>query len=230
MRHHAEIDDTAELGRMYGMKKILIVEDHAIVRHGLIRTIQDVLEQQIKFDEAADGQQAIRMVDDHIYDLVLLDISLPDQSGLNMLKLLHKQKPKLPIIMLSSHPEEQYAVRTLKAGAAGYVNKGSAASILKEAIEKVFTGRRYISATQAELLADAVYDNQENRLFHESLSDREYELACMMAAGKTLTEIAKELSLNVKTVSTYRARVLEKLQLRTTADIISYCIQHNLSL
>jgi len=212
------------------MKKLLIVEDHEIVRHGLIRTLQELLEPLITFDEAADGQQAIRMVNDHVYDLVLLDISLPDQSGMNVLRLLHKQKPEMPIIILSSHPEEQYAVRTIKAGASGYVNKGSAASVLVEAIEKVLTGRRYISPTQAELLADMVYDNQEDRLLHESLSDREYELACMMATGNTLTEIAKKLSLNIKTVSTYRTRVLEKLQLRTTADIISYCLQHNLTL
>lgn len=212
------------------MKKLLIVDDHAIVRHGLIRVLQEVLEQPFLFDEAADGQQALRMGNSVEYDLVLLDISLPDQSGLNVLTLLHQRNPKLPVIILSSFPDEQYAVRAIRAGASGYVNKAGDASILKEAIDKALTGKRYISQTQSELFADALFDNKETKMLHDALSDREHQLACLVTAGYTLTEIATKLNLSVKTVSTYRARVLEKLQLRTTADIINYCIRNNLSM
>lgn len=212
------------------MKKLLIVDDHAIVRHGLIRVLQEILEQPFIFNEAADGQQAVRMVNSDNYDLVLLDISLPDQNGLSVLTLLHQHNPKLPVIILSTFPEEQYAVRAIRAGASGYVNKASAAPVLKEAIDKVLTGKRYISQSQSELFAEAIVDNKEAKPLHEALSDREHELACLMTAGHTLTEIATKLSLSVKTVSTYRSRVLEKLQLRTTADIINYCIRNNLSM
>ena len=200
------------------MKRLLIVEDHAIVRQGVIRILQDVLEQPVEFDEASDGQQAIKMVNSHEYDLVLLDISLPDLNGLSVLKLLNQRAPKLPVIILSTHPEEQYAVRALRAGAAGYVNKGSEAAVLKEAIEKVMTGRRYVTSSQSDLLVDAISDKRDAMPMPETLSDREYQMACMMTAGKTLTEIAGDLSLSVKTISTYRSRILEKLHLRTTAE------------
>ncbi len=210
------------------MKRLLIVEDHAIVRQGVIRILQDVLEHPVEFDEASDGQQAIKMVNSHEYDLVLLDISLPDLNGLSVLKLLNQRAPKLPVIILSTHPEEQYAVRALRAGAAGYVNKGSEAAVLKEAIEKVMTGRRYVTSSQSDLLVDAISDKRDAMPMPETLSDREYQMACMMTAGKTLTEIAGDLSLSVKTISTYRSRILEKLHLRTTAEIISYGIHHGL--
>jgi two-component system, NarL family, invasion response regulator UvrY len=212
------------------MKKILFVDDHAIVRQGVIKILQEIMAIPVLFDEASDSLQALKMADNGDYDLVLLDISLPDLNGLIVLKQLVQLHPKLPVIMLSSHPEEHYAVRTLRAGAAGYVNKGCDAVVLKEAVEKVLAGKKYVSPTQAELLAEAICDNRETASPHETLSDREYQLACMMTAGKTLTEIAGELSLSVKTVSTYRSRVLEKLQLRTTADIINYCIQNKFSL
>ncbi|MBV5338237.1 MAG: response regulator transcription factor [Deltaproteobacteria bacterium] len=212
------------------MKKILFVDDHAIVRQGVIKILQEIMAMPVLFDEASDSLQALKMADSGDYDLVLLDISLPDQNGLIVLKQIVQLHPKLPVIMLSSHPEDHYAVRTLRAGAAGYVNKGCDAVVLKEAVEKVLAGKKYVSPTQAELLVDAICDSREIASPHETLSDREYQLACMMTAGKTLTEIAGELSLSVKTVSTYRSRVLEKLQLRTTADIINYCIQNKFSL
>jgi len=212
------------------MKKLLIVDDHAIVRHGLMRVLQEILEQPFIFDEAADGQQAIRMGSSVEYDLILLDISLPDQSGLSVLTLLHQHNPKQPIIILSTFPEEQYAVRAIRAGASAYVNKGSAASVLKEAIDKVLAGKRYISPTQSELFAEAIYENKDTKMRHDALSDREHQLACLVTAGYKMTEIATKLNLSVKTVSTYRARVLEKLQLRTTADIINYCLSNNLNL
>lgn len=211
------------------MKRVLIVDDHTIVRQGVIRILQDVMEQSLTFDEASDGQQAIRMADSCDYDLVLLDISLPDQNGLSVLKVLNQRHEKLPVVIVSTHPEEQYAVRSLRAGAAGYVNKGSDAAVLKETIEKVLSGRKYVSTSQSELLVDAISDKREGMPMIETLSDREYQLARMMTAGKTLTEIARDLSLSVKTISTYRARILEKLHLKTTADIINYGIHHGLA-
>jgi DNA-binding NarL/FixJ family response regulator len=211
------------------MKKILIVEDHTIVRQGMIRLLQDLLEEQFGFDEASDGHQAVKMSGSCRYDLILLDISLPDKNGLDVLKLILQHDPRVPVIIVSTHPEEHYAVRSLRSGAAGYVNKGSAPAVLKSAIEKVLSGRRYVSPSQAELLAEAICDTGENAVLHNTLSDREYQLACLMTVGKTLTEIARDLSLSVKTVSTYRARILEKLQLKTTADIINYCLRHGLT-
>ena len=212
------------------MKKILFIDDHAIVRQGVIKILQETMQIPVRFDEASNGIQALKMADGGNYDLVLLDISLPDQNGLIVLKQILQLYPKLPVILLSSHHEEHYAVRSLRAGAAGYVNKGCDSVVLKEAVERVLAGKKYVSPTQAELLAEALCDNWVTAVPHQALSDREYQLACMMTAGKTLTEIAGELSLSVKTVSTYRARVLEKLQLRTTADIINYCIQNKFSL
>jgi two-component system, NarL family, invasion response regulator UvrY len=211
------------------MKRILIVDDHTILRQGVIRILKEILEFPLECAEASDGQQAISMLKFSSFDLVLLDISLPDMNGLNVLKLLSQQYPKLPVIILSTHLEEHYAVRSLRAGAAGYVHKGCDVTVLKEAIEKVLTGRKFVTPAQSELLVDAISDKREGIPLPETLSDREYQLICMMTAGKTLTEIAGNLSLSVKTISTYRARILEKLQLRTTADIISYGTHHKLT-
>jgi DNA-binding NarL/FixJ family response regulator len=210
------------------MKKILIVEDHTIVRQGIVRILRDELDFPVEFDEAPDGRAALELTENRVYDLVLLDISLPGQNGLNVLKQLRQRNPKLPIIILSTHPEEHYAIRTLRAGAMGYVNKAAAAVELKTAIVKVLGGGKHLSPSQAELLADALFVKSDETPLHTTLSDREFQLVCMITAGKTLTEIAGELALSVKTVSTYRTRVLEKLQLRTTADIINYCIQNKL--
>jgi DNA-binding NarL/FixJ family response regulator len=211
------------------MKSILIVDDHTIVRQGIARILKDDQDLQTEFDEAPDGRTAIDMAAGKKYDLVLLDISLPDMNGLSVLKHLRQQNPKLAVIILSTHPEEHYAIRALRAGAAGYVNKVAAAEELITAIEKVLAGGRYLSPSQVDLLADALCVGNDDTPLHTTLSDREFQLVCMMSAGKTLTEIADELALSVKTVSTYRARVLEKLHLRTTADIINYCINNNLA-
>ena len=211
------------------MKRILIVDDHTILRQGVHRILGEILDQPVTFDEACDGRQAITMLNSVSYDLMLLDISLPDMNGLSVLKLLTQGGSKLPVIILSTHPEEHYAVRSLRAGAAGYVNKGSDAVVLKGAIERVLSGRKYITPAQSELLIEAISGRGDGIPLPESLSDREYQLICMMTAGKTLTEIAKNLALSVKTIGTYRARILEKLQLRTTADIISYGTHHKLT-
>jgi two-component system, NarL family, invasion response regulator UvrY len=211
------------------MKKILVVEDHVIVRQGLIRTLRDILdEKSLDFHEASTGLEATKMACSCEYDLVLLDISLPDLDGLSVLKQLHEQNPKLPVVILSTHPEEQYAVRSLRIGAAGYVNKGSDSVVLKEVIQRALSGKKYVSPSQSDLLIEAIGQRVYEPL-PETLSDREYQITCMLTAGIPLTQIAKNLSLSVKTVSTYRSRILEKLQLKTTADIISFGIHHGLT-
>jgi DNA-binding NarL/FixJ family response regulator len=211
------------------LKKILIVDDHTIVREGIVRLLQELLKPSPDFDEASNGQQAIDMVSNGDYSLVLLDVSLPGRDGLDVLRQMRQINPKIPVIILSMHPDEQYAVRAFQAGAAGYVTKGSASDDLQGAIEKVFRGGRYVSALQAELLAEAVGDEQGDVSSHKLLSDREYQFVNMMVSGMSMTEIARELSLSTKTISTYRTRVLEKLHLRTNADIISYWVTLNLS-
>lgn len=211
------------------MNRILIVEDHNIVRQGVMRVLKELLDTPLEFEEAASGQEALDKVSAADFDLVLLDISLPGRNGLEVLKQLRQQQPKLPVLILSMHPEQQYAVRAIRAGAAGYVTKDSAPEELKAAVEKVLRGGRYLNASQADLLADALRERRSEEInLHETLSDREYQLARMMTSGMTMTEIARELSLSVKTISTYRTRILEKLRLRSNADIISYFITHEL--
>jgi DNA-binding NarL/FixJ family response regulator len=210
------------------VKQILIVDDHAIVREGLIRTLNDILEFPVQCDEASTACEAAEKINSAAYDLVLLDISLPDQNGLSLLKELKQDQPELPIVIVSTHSDEHYAVRSLRSGAAGYINKSCNSSILKEVIVNVLAGKRHISAVQSDLLVEA-YSTTSKKTKIEKLSDREIQLMQMIAAGKTLTAIANELRLSVKTISSYRSRILEKLQLKTTADIISYCIHNKIS-
>lgn len=212
------------------MKRILIVEDHTIVRKGVMRLLRELLEYPLDFDEASTGQQAIDKVSADNYSLVLLDISLPGRNGLDVLRQLRQLKPEIPVLVLSMYPDDQYAVRALRAGAAGYVTKESAADELKSAIEMVLKGAKYVTALHGNLLAEAISEEYDSSSLHKLLSDREYQFACLLTAGKTMTEIAQELSLSVKTVSTYRARVLEKLKLRTNAEIINYCLTHGITL
>ncbi|HBG05734.1 MAG TPA: DNA-binding response regulator [Geobacter sp.] len=211
------------------MKRILIVDDHNIVREGVMRLLRELLEFPVDFDEAATGQQAIEKVSGGgAYHMVLLDISMPGRSGLDVLKQIRQLNPELPVLMLSMYSDEQYAVRALRAGAAGYLNKASASEEFKSAIEKVLSGAKYVSPLQGNLLAEAISEAIDPAMLHKLLSDREYQFACMLTQGKTMTEIARELSLSVKTVSTYRARVLEKLKLRTNAEVINYCLTHGI--
>jgi two-component system, NarL family, invasion response regulator UvrY len=212
------------------LKRILIVDDHTIVREGVIRLLREFLDIPLDFDEASTGQQAIDKVADGEYALVLLDISMPGRNGLDVLRKMRQMKPELPVLVLSMYPDEQYAVRALRAGAAGYVTKGSAAEELKGAVEKVLRGEKYVSSFQGNLLAEAISEEYDAGHLHKLLSDREYQFACMLTAGKTMTEIALELSLSVKTISAYRARVLEKLKLRTNAEIISYCLTNGMTM
>jgi len=208
------------------MIRVLIVDDHTILRRGLSQIIAETGDLEVT-GEADSGAQAIKLAREQDFDVVLLDISMPDRNGLDTLKQLKKEMPKLAVLMLSMHPEEHYALRALKAGASGYLTKQSAPALLVTAIRKVASGRKYVSAELAEELAGTVGDDG-GRPRHETLSDREYETLRLMASGKTVSEIAAEMSLSVKTVSVYRARLLEKMQLKNNAELTYYALKHKL--
>lgn len=208
------------------MLRVLIADDHAIVRRGLIQILTDEFP-QIFVDEAENARRVLQLVREQQWDIVVLDISMPEKSGLEVLKELKQTRPELPVLILTTHPEEQYALRVIKAGASGYITKESAVDHLVEAVRKVLGGGKYISPSLAELLATRVGADQEKPL-HGTLSDREYEVMCLLASGKTPTEVADELSLSVKTVSTYRARILEKMGMKTNAELTYYAIKNNL--
>lgn len=209
--------------------KVLIVDDHTIVRHGLKRIISE-MECGFEIDEASNGMEALNMFSGSEYILVLLDISMPGRNGLEILKCLKRDKPTVPVLMLSMHSERQYAIRSLRLGAAGYLTKESAAHELQGAVTKVIAGGKYLSPAMAEILAETLFEpHKQIENLHESLSDRERQLVGMMATGKTMTEIANELCLSIKTISTYRTRILEKLNLKTSGEIIAYAINNNLN-
>ncbi len=208
------------------MIRILIADDHRIVREGLKQILAETPD-MVVVDEASNGQEVLGKVWKNDYDVILLDISMPGRSGLDILKQLKNERPKIAVLVLSMYSEEQYAMRALRAGASGYMTKESAPDELIEAIRKVSTGRKYISATVAEKLAISLEASNE-RPAHESLSDREYQVMCMIASGKTIKTIADELSLSVKTVSTYRTRILEKMRMKNNAELTHYSIQNHL--
>lgn len=208
------------------MPRILVADDHAVVRKGLIQLLRDA-DSTISVDEAATGQEALDKALQGNYDMVLMDVSMPGRGGLEALKEIKAAKPRLPVLMLSMHPEEQYAVRALRSGASGYVTKDSAADELSGAVRKVLRGGRYVGAALAERLVLDLGDGS-GRPLHESLSDREDQVMRMIASGKTVTVIAGELSLSVKTVSTYRARILEKMRVSNNAEIMRYAVEHGL--
>jgi len=206
--------------------RILVADDHAVVRHGLKQILTEAFPSAV-CDEAASGEQTLALVQANSPSVVVLDMSLPDQSGLEVLRSIHRTHPRLPVIVLSAHPEEQFAVRTLKAGASGYLNKESAPEELVKAIRVALRGGRYVSPRLAEKLA---FDLQvaSGRPVHETLSDREYQVMLMIAGGISLKEIANRLSVSIKTVSTYRARVLEKLHVKSNAELVRYALQNRL--
>ena len=208
------------------MLKILVVDDHTIVREGLKQILSEVPD-IIVAGEASDGNQALNQVYKGDYDLVLLDIAMPGIRGLDVLKQLKTEKPDLPILMLSMYPEEQYAVRTLKAGASGYLTKESAPEELIAAIRKVCAGGKYVTSSLAEKLA-LYLETDFEKSAHELLSDREYQVVLMIASGKTVSQIATELSLSVKTISTNRSRALTKMGMKTNAELTYYAIKHGL--
>lgn len=206
--------------------RILIADDHAVFRRGLRETLREAFA-KATFGEAQTAEETLEFMRRSTWDLLILDISMPGKSGLDILEEVKRQWPQLPVLFLSMYPEEQYAKRALKAGAAGYLTKESVPEELKAAIRKVAAGGRYVSVGLAERLA---YDlrRRADTPAHELLSDREFQVLRMIGAGKTVKEIADELSLSVKTVSTYRSRILEKTGMRTTADLIRYALQEQL--
>ena len=208
------------------MIKILIADDHAIVREGLKQIVSETADITVK-GEAINGQEVLELIRANDWDVVLLDIAMPGRGGIDTLKRLKSEKPTLPVLVLSMYPEEQYAVRALKAGASGYLTKESAPEQLIAAIRKVSQGGKYISASLAEKLALRMGTKIEEPL-HEKLSDREYQVILMIASGKTVKEIAHELSLSIKTISTNRVRALRKMGMKNNAELTYYVIKQGL--
>jgi len=208
------------------MLKILIADDHPIVRQGLKQILSEEPDMAV-VGEAQNSQEVLELVRKQDWDIVILDITMPDRGGLDILKELKHERPKLPVLILSVHPEDQYAVRALKAHASGYRTKESVPEELVKAIRKIIRGGKYISPTLAEKLAFDLETGTEKPL-HETLSDREYQVMRMIASGKTVSEIAKEMLLSVKTIDTYRSRILEKMGLRNNAEIMHYAVQQGL--
>ncbi|MET0208768.1 MAG: response regulator transcription factor, partial [Burkholderiaceae bacterium] len=206
--------------------RVFIADDHAIVREGL----KQILAEQrdiVVAGEAETGLDAIKLFRKSRCNVLLLDISLPDRNGIDVLKQVKSEKPELAVLMLSMHREDQYAIRSLRAGASGYLNKQSAPRELVNAIRQVAAGQRYVSAQLAQALAAQVGEDHEQPV-HDTLSDREYQTLTMIASGKTVSEIAQELSLSVKTVSEYRSRLLAKMKLKTSAELTHYAIRNQL--
>ena len=206
--------------------RLLIGDDHAVVRKGMKQILAETKDIVVA-DEAGNGREVLEKVQKNDFDMVLLDISMPGRDGLEVLKELKSLRPKLPVLMLSMYPEEQYAVRSLRSGASGYLTKDSAPDELISAIRKVSSGGKYVSASLAEKLAHKLGADVEKPL-HETLSDREYQVMCMIASGKAVKEIGEELSLSVKTVSTYRSRILLKMRLKGNAELTRYAIDNRL--
>ena len=206
--------------------RILITDDHAVVRQGLKQILAEEFK-RAEFGEAGSAQEAIERVWKENWDVVVLDITMPGRSGLEVLKEIKKTKPKLPVLVLSMHPEDQFAVRLLKIGASGYMTKESAPNELVGAVKKVMAGGRYISGSLAEKMASYLAIDVQTPP-HERLSDREFLVLRLIASGKTPTMIAKELGLSVKTISTYRMRILEKMDMANNAELTHYAIQNNL--
>ncbi len=208
------------------MIRILIADDHPIVRRGLKEILVRELE-GATCGEAGNAQQVLSEVQSHDWDLLILDVTMPGRSGLDVLRDLRKLRPKLPVLVLSMHPVDQLGKRSLRGGASGYMNKESAPEELIGAVRKVLAGSVYVSPLLAERLASDLRANPE-RLLHETLSEREFEVLRMLASGKTVTEIAAELHLSLPTVSTHRAHILAKMNMTSTAALISYAVHNRL--
>jgi two-component system, NarL family, invasion response regulator UvrY len=208
------------------MINVLICDDHALIRQGLRQILADVDDLHVAA-EAVDGPSAVRRVREGGIDVVLLDIALPHRDGLDVLKQLQDEHPKLPVLILSTYPEKQYAVRCLKLGAVGYLNKGTDHDQLVSAIRKVMQGGIYVSSAIAESLAAALRRDAD-RAPHETLSDREYQVFALIAAGNTLTHIARNLNLSLTTVSTYRSRILDKISVKNDVELALYAVRHQI--
>lgn len=209
------------------MIRVLIADDHAIVRQGLVRILEK--NPGIKVvAELGNGADALSWLRQHNCDVALIDISMPGLNGIDLLKQLQKERPKLPVLILSIYAEDQYAVRLIKAGASGYLTKGCAPAIVMEAVSMTASGKKYISPAVASLLVNEV-SLPEGRLPHESLSDREYQIFLMLASAKAIAEIAGTLALSAKTISTYRARIMEKMNLQNNSELMRYAIENKLT-
>ena len=209
------------------MIRILIVDDHAVVRRGLREILAD--EPNVEVSEAADPSEALKLMREQPWSLVVLDIDLPGRGGLELLKDVKRELPRLPVLILSVYPEEQFALRTLKAGASGFLSKDSAPEELVNAVRKILRGGKYFGERVVDKLLLDPHAKSPTAHPHDSLSDREFQILCLLGWGKTVKEIAKELSLSPPTVSTYRARILEKMGMRTTAELMRYAIQNRLA-
>ncbi|HME46431.1 MAG TPA: response regulator transcription factor [Syntrophorhabdales bacterium] len=206
------------------MLKILVVDDHPVVRRGLKQILTEEPDIEL-VGEAETSGEVLDLIHTHDWDAVVLDITMPGRGGLDILKELKREHPRLPVLILSVHPEDQYAVRVLKEGAAGYMNKECAPEELTGALRKIIRGGKYVSLALAEKLAFML---ESQAPLHDSLSTREYQVMLMLASGKTLSQIAEEMSLSIKTIATYRARILEKMNMKNNAEMIHYAIKHNL--
>ena len=208
------------------MLRVLIADDHPVFREGLRQIINETNDLVVAC-EASDGIEVLKRAREGCCDVVLLDISLPAINGIEILKHLKTEKPKIPILMLTMHPEEQYAIRALRAGASGYLTKESTPDELVTAIRKISKGGKYISSSLAEKLASEV-GQMDVQAHHEMLSDREYQIMLLIASGKTVSQIAETLSLSIKTISTYRSRILKKMGMKTNAELTYYAIKNRL--
>jgi DNA-binding NarL/FixJ family response regulator len=208
------------------MTDILIIDDHPIVRRGLREILQ--ADEDLEVTEASDGDEALRLMQDHSYRLVILDLDLPGTNGLDLLKEIRRNHRRSRVLVLSIYPEDQFAVRVLKAGASGFLSKDAAPELLLKAIRRILQGSTHITERTADLLLQRWDDKQHSHL-HEKLSDREFQILCLLGQGKATKEIAAMLSLSPPTVSTYRARILEKMHLRTTAELVKYAVQNRLA-
>ncbi|WP_031438292.1 response regulator [Methylobacter tundripaludum] len=208
------------------MIKVLIVDDHAIVRQGLKQILADIPDMEV-FGEAASGDEALRFIRDQGWNIMLLDIAMPGKNVMELIKLAKHQSPHIPILILSMYPEDQYAIRMLRAGADGYLTKESAPEQLVEAIRKVAKGGKYISPAMTEKLIAELNPNQEIPL-HNTLTDREFQVFCGICAGKSITDLAQQMTLSIKTISTYRTRLMKKMNMSKNAEIIHYAFKNDL--
>jgi two-component system, NarL family, invasion response regulator UvrY len=206
--------------------KILIVDDHAVVRHGVKQILNEHFHCSV-IGESQNAEEMIEQVRKKHWTIVILDVGMPGKGGLDALKELKQLQPKLPVLILSAYPEDQLALRTLKAGASGYLTKDSAPNELVQAIRKIIAGGKYVSTSVAELLALNLESDLEKPL-HEQLSDREYQVMCLIAVGKSLKEIADDLCVSISTINTYRARILEKMQLKNNTELTHYALENRL--
>lgn len=208
------------------MIRVLVADDHAVVRHGLKQILSEEPDIQ-EVGEAGSVAEALRMGREAEWDVVILDITMPDGSGLDILRELKHQKPQLPVLVLSVHSEDQYALRVLRSGAAGYLTKECAPQELVQAVRRVVAGGKYVGLDLAERLAEVLAGDRDAQA-HEQLSDREFQVLCLIGSGKSAGEIAQELSLSPKTISTYRRRVLDKMHMNSNVELTRYVLEHQL--